>query len=123
MKKFLLSVLLTTGLTIITNAQVQVQPCHTHEMFEENCAKNPKYREAVDRAMEKAVKKGAKTLSKTGAGGDTVFRIPVVFHIIYRTNQENLHDSLIHNQLKVLNENFNRLNSDTSKTRAIFKPV
>ncbi|MBM3938853.1 MAG: hypothetical protein FJ333_09420, partial [Sphingomonadales bacterium] len=52
---------------------------------------------------------------------DTVYTIPVVFHVIYNVANENLHDSLIISQLEVLNRDFNRLNADTVKTRAIFK--
>jgi hypothetical protein len=52
---------------------------------------------------------------------DTVYTIPVVFHVIYNVANENLHDSLIISQLEVLNRDFNRLNADSVKTRAIFK--
>lgn len=52
---------------------------------------------------------------------DTVYTIPVVFHILYNVANENLHDSLIISQLEVLNRDFNRLNADTVKTRSFFK--
>lgn len=52
---------------------------------------------------------------------DTAYTIPVVFHVIYNVANENLHDSLIISQLEVLNRDFNRLNADSVKTRAIFK--
>ena len=52
---------------------------------------------------------------------DTVYTIPVVFHVIYNVANEILHDSLIISQLEVLNRDFNRLNADSVKTRAIFK--
>lgn len=54
---------------------------------------------------------------------DTIFRIPVVFHIVYNNAAENLHDSFIYSQLDVLNACFRRKNADTVKTREIFKPV
>ena len=39
--------------------------------------------------------------------------IPVVFHIVYNDEIENIPDSVIYQQLEVLNENFNARNSDT----------
>lgn len=52
---------------------------------------------------------------------DTVYTIPVVFHVLYNVANENLHDSLIISQLEVLNRDFNRLNDDSVKTRSFFK--
>tara|TARA_A100001037_G_scaffold79513_1_gene71506 strand:+ start:9795 stop:11099 length:1305 start_codon:yes stop_codon:yes gene_type:complete len=40
--------------------------------------------------------------------------VPVVFHVVWKDSIENLHDSIIHAQLDVLNESFNLQNSDTS---------
>lgn len=52
---------------------------------------------------------------------DTVYRIPVVFHVVYNTTAQNISDELLLSQIDVLNEDFRRRNSDTSETRAIFK--
>lgn len=52
---------------------------------------------------------------------DTIYTLPVVFHILYSNSLENLHDSLIMNQLEVLNADFRRLNADTTNTRSFFK--
>jgi hypothetical protein len=54
---------------------------------------------------------------------DTVHTIKVVFHIVYNNGNENIHDSLIHSQMKVLNECYRRNNPDTINTRDIFKDV
>jgi hypothetical protein len=48
--------------------------------------------------------------------------IPVVVHIVYNTPGENLPDSQIVSQIEVLNEDFRRLNADTTQTRNIFRP-
>lgn len=50
-----------------------------------------------------------------------LLRIPVVFHILYNKDEENLSESIIRSQLDVLNEDFRRLNSNASETRDIFK--
>ena len=40
--------------------------------------------------------------------------IPVVFHVIYQDSKENIPDSVIHQQIEVLNESFMATNSDTA---------
>lgn len=55
-----------------------------------------------------------------------VLRIPVVFHVVYNTNDsanQYIHDSLIYSQLNVLNEDFRRMNVDAVNTRNIFDSV
>lgn len=46
--------------------------------------------------------------------------IPVVFHIVYNNDQENLADSIILNQLEILNQAFRRQNENASQTRPAF---
>lgn len=52
-----------------------------------------------------------------------LYQIPVVVHIVYMDQSENLPDSLIQQQIQVLNADFRRLNADTSLTRPEFLPV
>ncbi|MDD2636558.1 MAG: zinc-dependent metalloprotease [Bacteroidales bacterium] len=54
---------------------------------------------------------------------DSIHVIPVVFHIVYNNNSENIPDSVVQNQIEVLNHSFRRTNSDTTNTRAIFQNV
>lgn len=53
----------------------------------------------------------------------SVYTIPVVFHIVYNTPEENLPDSVILNQLAGLNADYGRYNADTSNMRSEFQPV
>ncbi|SES81106.1 GEVED domain-containing protein [Hymenobacter actinosclerus] len=46
--------------------------------------------------------------------------IPVVVHVLYNTSAQNISDAQIASQLAVLNEDFNKLNSDVSKAPAAF---
>lgn len=54
-----------------------------------------------------------------------VFNIPVVFHLVYGSGQAslNLPDSVIINQIDVLNKAFRKLHSDTAAVRAVFKSL
>jgi len=49
--------------------------------------------------------------------------IPVVFHVIHNYGDENITKAQIEDQLRILNEDFQRLNKDTSATRAAFKSI
>ena len=48
--------------------------------------------------------------------------VNVVVHVVWNDMVENLDDSIIQDQIRVLNEDFNRLNADTNNLRAFFKP-
>jgi len=50
-------------------------------------------------------------------------RVRVVVHVVWKNAAENVADSIIENQIQVLNEDFNRLNPDTANLRAFFEPV
>ncbi len=54
---------------------------------------------------------------------DTTYIVKVVFHILYNNNAENIPDTTILSQIEVLNEDFRRLNADTTLTRDEFKGV
>ncbi len=47
---------------------------------------------------------------------NTVYTIPVVVHVLYFTNGQNISDSQIRSQIDVLNEDFGRTNADTTNT-------
>lgn len=49
-----------------------------------------------------------------GERDDTVFVIPVVFHILHNNGPENISDEQIHDAMRILNEDFRKLNSDTT---------
>ncbi len=62
--------------------------------------------------------------AKRSIVADTLYlEIPVVFHVLYNTSQQNIHDSIILNQLEILNKAFRKKNSDTLYIRSIFKSL
>jgi hypothetical protein len=52
-----------------------------------------------------------------------VLTIPVVVHVVYKNDNENLHDSLVENQISVLNESFRLQNDNRDEVRPIFKDL
>ncbi len=59
----------------------------------------------------------------TARMNDDVYTIPVVVHVIYNTDEENIDDVRIYTQINILNEDFMRLNEDTINTPAAFRGV
>lgn len=53
--------------------------------------------------------------------GQTVVKIPVVVHVVWRTADQNISDEQIKSQIDILNKDFRKLNSDVNKTPAFFK--
>lgn len=52
---------------------------------------------------------------------DTVFKIPVVFHVLYNNTLENISDELIFSQMRVLNEAYRHIHPDTNRVRLEFE--
>src|SRR5688572_9710999 len=94
---------------ISASAQAQnIIRCATDEMVQHRAATTPGYAAAVQHAFDVAKAKAATSKANKIGEGDTIFRIPVVFHIVYNTTDQNLDDSLMHSQIEVLNQDFRR---------------
>ena len=96
--------------------------CYTHEVMMEHERSHPGYLDAVNRTFE-AAKAYEAPANRGFYEYDTLIRVPVVFHIVYSSPVQNIHDSLITSQMEVLNEDYNRRNPDTVNTRNVFLPV
>ncbi|RMG27418.1 MAG: hypothetical protein D6730_07225 [Bacteroidetes bacterium] len=55
--------------------------------------------------------------------GRSVITIPVVVHVVYHTEEENISDEQILSQIEVLNEDFGRFNADANQTPVQFMDV
>jgi PKD repeat protein len=49
--------------------------------------------------------------------------IPIVFHIVHENGTENISRAQVMDALNILNNDFKKLNSDTSNVIAVFKPI
>lgn len=61
--------------------------------------------------------------TETGTRGGGGYVIPVVFHIIHNGGSENINDSQIHDAMRILNEDFNRMNPDWDNVRPEFQDL
>jgi hypothetical protein len=114
MKKIvLLSLLLWTKIQAQT--PFQAESCFYAPAIEAMNQQCPGYREATERTFEEA--KRATPNQYRG-----IYKIPVVVHIVWKNADENIPDSVVNQQIAILNRAFRRQNSDTIKLRNIFKP-
>ena len=119
--------LLNLFLLLPLNLLAQIEPCGQTLLLKDlenrypgfNQRYDEQYKETVHNAKQIATRKIK--ISDTINYSDTIYTLPVVFHILYNNIQENINDSLIFNQLEVLNNDFRRLNADTTNTRSFFK--
>jgi hypothetical protein len=96
-----------------STAHSQVQtPCGTAALMEK--AGSPNYYTYTNQLI------GERTTEKSDR---STLIVPVVFHIIYNTAEQNIPDSLIMQQMLRLNEDFQHLNADSVNTPDAFKPL
>jgi hypothetical protein len=79
----------------------------------------PGYTSIVNNAFEVAYK----LKDENNDARNVVLTIPVVVHVVWKNNEENLDDSLVYSQIKVLNDAFRLQNDDKDNLRAIFKDL
>ena len=92
---------------------------HDHKI-EEMILQNPDYAEAYD-----GVYKKLKEIGENSSLKGQVLTIPTVIHIVWHTNrpEENLPDSVIFDQMNVLNEAFRFTNPDKVNLRDTFNSI
>ncbi|HQW46006.1 MAG: T9SS type A sorting domain-containing protein [Bacteroidetes bacterium] len=115
MKKLLLSL---AAIALFTQSFAQAKRnCGSHEYHIQMIQNDPHYaieRELIEKQTEAYE---ANPQKQTRA----VKTIPVVFHIVYNTNAQNVSDAQIQSQLAVLNADFRKLNADWTNTPAAFQ--
>lgn len=107
--KITLSTLICLLCLAFTHAQ---RNCGSMEYLEQQMQQDPD-RKVLMQQIEKQTQQFAAATQNRLA---TVVTIPVVVHVIYNNNTENISDAQIQTQIQVLNDDFRRLNSDADNT-------
>lgn len=105
-------ILLSAGVS----AQVKPQTCGFDYVLDYYRKADPGFLQR----MESSYTEAARLSSKSTAG---VYRIPVVFHVLYNTQEQNLHDSVIMSQLQILNDAYRHKHKDVANIRSVFQPL
>ncbi|CAG5078408.1 zinc-dependent metalloprotease [Parvicella tangerina] len=77
--------------------------------------KYPGFKEAVQTSFDNAHQFSTKS--------GQVHEVNVVVHVVYSAPEINLPDSVIYNQMDILNADYNRTNADSMNLRTIFQPI
>ena len=92
--------------------------CGSDDALHIKSIKYPWYKQSADNVFQRALEYS----QSSSLNRDIVYQIPVVFHVVYNTDAQNLSDDVIQSQLAALNEDFRRLNENAENTRDIFLP-
>lgn len=95
-----------------------VEYCHQHIKLEELRLSNPSVFQQMKNdqiTLAKAVSNYAESKS------ETVYTIPIVFHIVHNEGTENISDEQVYDAVEILNRDFRRLNSDADLVHADFQ--
>lgn len=119
----LLIILLIFPLLVVTSTAqetTQRQKCHSHENYMRQVAEHPEMLEKRE-ALERQIAQFATENKVQTRGGQIT--IPVVVHVVYRTDAENITVAQIQSQIDVLNRDYNKQNTDITKVPTEFSSI
>jgi PKD repeat protein len=126
--KLLSIILLGISLVSKVNAQDEHLNCGSsqanNEIFEANPLVKAAYlqREAeYQRIDQEAFAKGYQESNNRAA--NPVYIIPIVFHILHQDGPENISDAQVKDEVRILNEDYRKLNSDIANVVTSFKAL
>ncbi|MCB0409235.1 MAG: zinc-dependent metalloprotease [Flavobacteriales bacterium] len=109
--------------SVISAQQISDQCGFNHAIDYQNSIYS-NYKQQVNALYNNLLEKANLNAEITKKGG-VVYTIPVVFHVVWNSASpnQNLADSVLFEQINVLNEDFSRTNADTSNLRPAFFPI
>lgn len=114
MKKALLAGVLLASTSLMFGQAVDTR-CGVHSYLNDLQTYFPEEYAGIKAEAEK--RQTVTTTYRTDGG---VYTIPVVVHIVYSTDAQNIDDEFVYSQLDVLNADYRRLNADAIETPAAF---
>lgn len=121
MRTILLSLLALLMISLSSFAQQTSVPCGHDLLMEQLFQEQPEMKAAYEAADAMLFQSSSAQVSQKTSG--VLHIIPVVFHVMYADQEDNISYEQILDGLRVLNEDFRRLNADASNTRALFQGV
>lgn len=120
LRTFTIIQLFILGACFLGGAELNAQRnCGAMEVLEKQLQDNPE----MGRSRQAIEAHTAQYISSNKSAERGLIKIPVVFHIVWRTNApaENISDAQIQSQIDALNKDFSLLNADASKIPSVFK--
>ncbi len=124
MKK-LLAIAMISMLALTHTAYAQ-EKCLSEIMFQNDAKNNPQLlqnREALDKWIRNFSAQKHASGNKKATPGPATYIIPTVVHVVHYGGVENISKAQIDDQIRILNEDYRRLNADTVNTPSAFQPL
>jgi len=116
--KRVLPILAFAGL-LSFSAVAQQERCFTDEQFKKDF---PDYEQKFQ-DLENYIQQNNLPGNLERRGSSVVYVIPLVFHILHDYGSENISDAQVIDAVRILNEDFRKLNADTNLIIPVFKPI
>lgn len=116
--KQLLGILFFCGIISTSWAQ---RSCGTEEYVRQMIQANPSLQNAYNKLRTTTLLSRPDNAAHDTAANQ-VINIPIVIHVLYNTDDQNISDAQILSQFVVLNQDYRRQNADTASTPGAFKP-
>lgn len=99
-----------------------IKPCSTDELNAQYLIDHPNEKAFILKAQEDLLKH-ASSFESTDKSAGTVYTIPIVFHVLHQGGSENISDAQVYDAVRVINEDFRKLNKDTNVIVPAFKGI
>jgi len=96
--------------------------CGTDQYNDMLLNSNPLLRQLSDTKIQEMISRQKKTPARHNKAGLPVYILPVVIHVIYENDAQNISKTQVLNGLATVNRDFRKLNPDTANIRPVFIP-
>ncbi len=107
--------LLIMMICVSLSSQAEQRNCSAMDVLERQLERSPDLAKKMDK-IENFTQRVIRNSNEDLQRADGIITIPVVVHVIYQTNAQNISQAQINSQMQVLNDDFRRLNSDANNT-------
>ena len=128
MKKFLLSLLVASGLAATAGAQTKILPCGTDQLRAQMVAQHPeilKYEQQFEKEYQRVVADGSIgrfLASKSGAAAGDTIDVPIVVHVLHNYGNEFVSDNSVYNAVDNWTQYYLTGTNNASGIIPVFQP-
>ncbi|MDX2001921.1 MAG: M43 family zinc metalloprotease [Chitinophagales bacterium] len=119
MRHALILLTVACGVLVGIRAEAQIQFCGSNGANKRMAELNPRVK-MLQQYLDSLTTHGGNSRSNNDS---TVYIIPIVFHVIHNYGPENISDEQIYDAVRILNEDFRKLNADTVDIVSEYKSI
>lgn len=116
----LILILLLIVSSPVLNAQHLDSKCTSSQLLKNYLVENPQMHQQLEDLEGQIARQMASQKLQTRSAD---IKLPVVVHIIYKTNTENISNEQVYSQIDALNRDFNKQNNEASTTPSVFQSL